>query len=186
MRCLSSIDCEQTIYSLGITLGTVRGEVNALDGRRVPATLLGIPDSCRRQALGILGAFSFFEPDDEQPEQPKSFLLWLTGWGAWPNEEFPELWDEIRARHGETRARFEAPGHLFQPEETRLACGMTRLAMLFGWDAFLISAPFSFAMYMTNDNELFLYSRNSLFLEKLTASLAMFFQRRGSAAPSGT
>jgi hypothetical protein len=53
---------------------------------------------------------------------------------------------------------------------------MTGLAMLFGWDAFLISDPISFMISMDNDNGLFLYSRTLSLLDELAQSLTRFFK----------
>jgi|SRR5579864_1323536 hypothetical protein len=135
MRCLGTAEREQKVLTLDLEveeqcLGLIKG--------KPPSSWeLQIPDSARRQALGVNALFRAFSEDTN------GWLLWVLEWGAWPDEEYPELWREIREHHGERRPIIEAPGHLFEQQEQELARGMTRLAMLFGWTAFLIPDPAS-------------------------------------------
>jgi hypothetical protein len=143
MRCITSAECEQKIRSLhlgieGQFLRSIRG--------RAPATVdFKIPDSTRRQALVINELFSAF------PDDTSEWLLWALEWDIWPNEEYPELWNEIREHHGEHRWLINAPGHLFAQSERGLARSMMRLAMLFGWTAFLIPVPAPFMVFIDDD-----------------------------------
>ena len=138
MKCISAAECEQRVQNLDLTIEV---QVLRFVNGRVPASrALKIPDSARRQALGVNTLFRAF------PDDTNGWLLWVLEWGVWPDEEYPELWYEIREHHGERRPIIEAPGHLFAQEEQGLARGMTRLAMLFGWTAFLIPDPASFVV----------------------------------------
>jgi hypothetical protein len=124
----------------GLDLKIEGQRLKLINGRAPASRELKIPDSARRQALGVNHLFGAF------PDDTKEWCLWALEWGAWPEEEYPELWYEIREHHGERRPIREAPGHLFAQNEQGLARGMTRLAMLFGWTAFLIPDPASFVV----------------------------------------
>jgi hypothetical protein len=138
MKCMTAAECQQKAQGLNLE---VDGQILRLINSMVPASRrLEVPDSARRQALGVNALFRAF------PDDTKGWLLWALEWGAWPDEEYPELWYEIREHHGERRPIIEAPGHLFSQNEQGLARGMTRLAMLFGWTAFLIPDPASFVV----------------------------------------
>jgi hypothetical protein len=124
MRCLSVIECEQKIALLGVSQGDGReGYPAQLRGKNLLSSYLKIPDSCRSQALAINHLFNSYKRGTQ-------WLLWLKGWSSWPYESYPEVWDQVRQRHGEERPLIEAPGHLFSWAEKDLAGGMTRLAML--------------------------------------------------------
>jgi hypothetical protein len=138
MKCLTAAECEQSVQGLGLEIEEQR--LGLIKGKVPSSWELEIPDSARRQALGVNALFRAFADDTN------GWLLWVLEWGAWPDEEYPELWHEIREHHGERHPIIETPGHLFEQEEGGLARGMTRLAMLFGWSAFLIPDPASFVV----------------------------------------
>jgi hypothetical protein len=143
MKCITTAECTQKVKSLKLT---IEGEFLRLVNGRGPASQrFKIPDSARRQALAVNELFRAF------PDDTTEWLLWALEWDVWPNEEYPELVEEIREHHGEHRPVIEAPGHLFAQHERGLARGMTRLAMLFGWTAFLIPAPVSFVVFIDDD-----------------------------------
>jgi hypothetical protein len=137
MRCLTTAECEQMVQLLDLRIEGQR--LRSINGRSPASQELKIPDSARRQALGVNVLFRAL------PDDTSEWLLWVLECGAWPDEEYPELWYEIREHHGESRPILEAPGHLFAQSEIGLARGMTRLAMLFGWTAFLVPKPVSLA-----------------------------------------
>jgi hypothetical protein len=146
MRCISTAECEQKVQDLDLRIdGQVLRHIN---GRAPASRELKIPDSARRQALGVNALFRAF------PDDTNEWLLWALGWGARLDEEYPELWYEIREHHGESRSIIDAPGHLFSQDEQGLARAMTRLAMLFGWAAFLIPDPASFVVLLGDDEHL--------------------------------
>jgi len=142
MKCMTSAECQQKARSLNLEMGQV---LTLINGAAPASWELEIPDSARRQALGVNALFGAF------PGDTKGWLVWALEWGAWPDEEYPELWYEIREHHGESRPIIEAPGHLFTKDEQGLARGMTRLAMLFGWTAFLIPDPAGFVVRLDDD-----------------------------------
>jgi len=143
MRCMTTPECEEKVKTLNLEID---GEfVRRIDGRAPVSREFKIPDSTRRQALAINELFRAFSDDTSE------WLLWVLDWDRWPNEEYPELWNEIREHHGEHRWLIDARGHLFAQDEKALACGMMRLAMLFGWTAFLIPNPVSFVVLIDDD-----------------------------------
>ena len=143
MRCITTAECEEKVQGLNLK---IEGEFVRLINGRVPVSReFQIPDSTRRQALAINEVFRAF------PDDTREWLLWALEWDIWPSEEYPELWDEIREHHGEHRWLINAPGHLFAQNEKGLARGMMRLAMLFGWTAFLIPVPASFVVFIDDD-----------------------------------
>ena len=143
MRCITTAECEEKVQGLNLK---IEGEFVRLINGRVPVSReFKIPDSTRRQALAINEVFRAF------PDDTREWLLWALEWDIWPSEEYPELWDEIREHHGEHRWLINAPGHLFAQNEKGLARGMMRLAMLFGWTAFLIPVPASFVVFIDDD-----------------------------------
>jgi hypothetical protein len=143
MRCITTAECEHKVKNLNLKIeGVFLRRING----KAPATLdFTIQDSTRRQALVVNELFSAFSDDTSE------WLLWVLDWDLWPNEEYPELWNEIREHHGEHRWLIDARGHLFEQNEKGLARGMMRLAMLFGWTAFLIPDPASFVVFIDSD-----------------------------------
>jgi hypothetical protein len=169
MRCITTAECEQKMESLNLR---VEGEFLRLIKGSVPASQeFKIPDSARRQALAVNAVFRAF------PEDTSEWLLWALDWGAWPNEEYPELWDEIRENHGERRPVIAAPGHLFAQDEVGLARGMTRLAMLFGWTAFLIPNPVSFVVFIDDDELMSLDAADASSISELAAKVKDLWTR---------
>jgi hypothetical protein len=163
MRCLTPAECEEKVRSLDIK---IEGAFVTLIKGRPPVTReFKIPDSARRQALAVNALFRAF------PDDTKEWLLWSVEWGVWPNEEYPELVDQIRERHGEHRPLFEAPGHLFAEDERGLARGMMRLAMLFGWTAFLVPNPAPFVAYIDEDELMSLDAPDAAAISELTATI---------------
>jgi len=143
MRCITTAECEDKVQGLDLK---IEGEfLRLINGRAPVSREFKIPDSTRRQALAINELFSAF------PDDTSEWLLWALEWSVWPNETYPELWEEIREHHGEHRWIIHAPGHLFAQHEKGLARGMMRLAMLFGWTAFLIPSPVSFVVFIDDD-----------------------------------
>src|SRR6202011_1493422 len=113
MRCITTDECEQKARSLNLR---IEGQfLKKINGHNAATADFRIPDSARRQALAINELFRAFPPDTSE------WLLWALEWGVWPNEEYRELWDEIREHHGEHRWLIDARGHLFTRNEKGLA-----------------------------------------------------------------
>jgi hypothetical protein len=149
LKCLSDQECRAWLAPLGVELDPQDG--TSIVGGATESVWFEISDSCRRQSIAVKTIFYFF-PDDCR------WLLWLREWGHKPSEEYPEIWNEIRRKNHEKRSIIEAPGHLFEPHEKELAAGMLRLAMLFGWGAFLLSAPLSHSLFISSSELMKLYA----------------------------
>jgi hypothetical protein len=163
MRCITATECEQEVRRLDLKIeGVFLRRING----KVPATLISkIQDSTRRQALVINELFSAF------PSNIDAWLLWVLDWDLWPNEEYPELWNEIREYHGEHRWLIDARGHLFAKNEKALARGMMRLAMLFGWTAFLIPDPATFVVFIDSDELMCIQAADQSSISELAAKV---------------
>ncbi len=65
-------------------------------------------------------------------------LLWVTQWGVWPSSENLHLFYRLREAYGERRRLPDAPGHLFLGYERADLTTFIELALLFGWDFYLL------------------------------------------------
>jgi hypothetical protein len=163
MRCITLAECEEKVKALNLEIEGVF--VRRINGNAPVSRRFKIPDSTRRQALVINEVFRAFSDDTSE------WLLWVLDWDRWPNEEYPELWEEIREHHGEHRWLIDARGHLFSQNEKALARGMMRLAMLFGWTAFLIPTPVSFVVFIDDDELMNLDAPNASSISEVAAKV---------------
>jgi hypothetical protein len=65
-------------------------------------------------------------------------LLWITEWGIWSSSEDWPKYYAIRGSLGEKRSLAEAPGHLFETNDTALLEDILGIVLMFGWDAHLL------------------------------------------------
>ncbi|HXX20850.1 MAG TPA: hypothetical protein VEJ46_15710 [Candidatus Acidoferrum sp.] len=77
---------------------------------------------------------SYLPPFDE-------CLLWVSLWGVWPSSENSHLFYRLRETCGERRQLSDAPGHLFLRSESADLATFIGLALLFGWDFYLLTSP---------------------------------------------
>jgi hypothetical protein len=77
---------------------------------------------------------SHLEPFDE-------CFLWVTQWGVWPSSENFHVFYRVRESYGERRLLHDAPGHLFLKHETADLQTFVELALLCGWDFYLLPTP---------------------------------------------
>ncbi len=142
MRCLTKSESIAIMRELGFA---PKGSgIEWLDGKASEGAEWSIVDSAAQQTRMAKSIFKLYPAKG-------SCLIWLREWGVWPSSEFPQLWDEIRERHGEHRWIIDAPGHLFSETEMDLASGMARLVILFGWDALICSIPGSFVVSISHE-----------------------------------
>lgn len=99
------------------------------------------------------------------------WLIWVMNWGAW-SDGYREFWQRIRRNWGETRSLLDAPIVAFGADEQRLARGMARLVLLFGWDAHLVCLPASLVVYISHDEYMELYTPNIRALRTVETRLA--------------
>ncbi|MGH0028977.1 MAG: hypothetical protein ACQGVC_04240 [Myxococcota bacterium] len=65
-------------------------------------------------------------------------LVWIVGWGAWPNgEDWPAFYG-IREAIGERRSVEEAPGHVLTRDEDDMLVELITLLFENGWDAHVL------------------------------------------------
>jgi hypothetical protein len=65
-------------------------------------------------------------------------LLWVTQWDVWPSNENLHLFYRLRESYGERRLLSDAPGHLFLKHEGPDLATFIELAILSGWDCYLL------------------------------------------------
>jgi hypothetical protein len=66
-------------------------------------------------------------------------LLWITGWGIFPNLENMALFDAYRRSFGEERSLSDAPGHVFDAGDREHVECIAALALYFFWDATVLT-----------------------------------------------
>jgi len=66
-------------------------------------------------------------------------LLWITQWGVWPSSENWPLYRRLRASFGDQGDLAEAPGHLFSKDEVDDLASFLQLAVLFGWEGYVLT-----------------------------------------------
>ncbi len=74
--------------------------------------------------------------------QPLEALLWVRPHTAWSESPGDKLFRGLRAAWGIEQAVAEKPALLFQPSEQSHLLAALLPALLFGWDAYLVPAPF--------------------------------------------
>ena len=99
-------------------------------------------------------------------------LLWITQWGVWPSSENFHAFYRMRESYGERRLLQDAPGHLFLKHETADLQTFVELALLCGWDFYLLPAPAYAAAYVSHDEFIKLHTDDSEPLDQVKASLA--------------
>jgi hypothetical protein len=79
-------------------------------------------------------------------------LLWITQWGVWQSSENLHLFYRFRESYGEKRRLWEAPAHEFLKHETSDLATFIQLALLCGWDFYILnSAPSAVAIFVSHD-----------------------------------
>ena len=87
---------------------------------------------------------TYLEPFDE-------CLLWVTQWGVWGSSENPHLYYRLRETYGERRQLAAAPGHLFLKHEGSDLATFIQLALIFGWDFYLLTSPAYHTAFVSHD-----------------------------------
>jgi len=87
---------------------------------------------------------SYLAPFDE-------CLLWVTTWGVWGSSENLHLFYRLRESYGERRQLEAAPGHLFLRYEEADLATFIQLALLFGWDFYLLPSPTYRTAFVSHD-----------------------------------
>lgn len=87
-------------------------------------------------------------------------LLWVTQWGVWPSSENFHLFYRMRESYGERRPLADAPGHLFLKHEKAELTTFATLAILNGWDFYLLPMPIYAAVFLSHDEFVDLYAHD--------------------------
>jgi len=94
---------------------------------------------------------SYLEPFDE-------CLLWVTLWGVWPSSENWHLYYRVREGYGDRRQLADAPGHLFAKHESADLATFIQLALISGWDFYLITSPPYHTAFVSHDEFMEFYT----------------------------
>jgi hypothetical protein len=105
------------------------------------------------------------------PTSGDACLLWMTGYGIWPSSENTHLYYRLRASYGDRRLLHEAPAHLCLKHEREDLATMVQLALLFGWDGYVLPDSDHLAAFCSHDEFVELYSRDANRLEEIKAEL---------------
>ena len=142
MRCLTKRESQGWCAERGFRL-TNEGEP-IIDKRAHGVTVSLSAISWSR--LTYLSRFiaSYLEPFDE-------CLLWVTLWGVWNSSENLHLYYRVRESHGERRQLEDAPGHLFLKHESVDLATFIQMALLFGWDFYLLPRPTYHSAFVSHD-----------------------------------
>src|SRR6058998_822574 len=98
-------------------------------------------------------------------------LLWTTGWGIWPSSENWTLFHRLRSGFGESRGIEEAPAVVAGPDEVEELAAFVHIALLFGWDAHLLSAKGMTRTFISHDEWVSISSTDEGLLKAVTEEL---------------
>jgi hypothetical protein len=98
-------------------------------------------------------------------------LLWITGWGIWPSTENWHLYYRLRQSCADHRLLEEAPGHLFLGHESEDLASFLQLAMLNGWDGYLLGHADYVSLQFDHHEYIEFYSTQQALLEDIRSAL---------------
>ena len=90
----------------------------------------------------------------------KPALLWVTDWNNWEASENWHLYYKLRQSYGDHRLLQEAPGHLFLEHEAEDLASFLQLAMLHGWDGYLLTQADYVNTFFTHDEYFDFFARD--------------------------
>jgi hypothetical protein len=104
-------------------------------------------------------------------------LLWMTSWGI-----FSEVSERVakslvrgfRSARGEDKPLIETPGHLFGESEVVDAQTLFTIAIVFGWDCYVIPSHREYYALTSHDEYLEVVSSTSEVHERFSGQLAMW------------
>jgi len=85
-------------------------------------------------------------------------LLWVTEFGVWPSRENWQLFYRLRESYAERRQLQDAPGHLFLEHEAVDLATFIGLALLFGWDFYVLPDTGYANVFVSHDGFLHIYT----------------------------
>jgi hypothetical protein len=145
MRCLTKEGSRNWCEDRSLNLDTSAHP--AVDGRAHSVITPFARTTCSKllRLSGVLA--SKFEPFEQ-------CLLWVTLWGIWTSSENWHLFYRLRETYGERRPIWDAPGHLFEKHESADLTTFIQLALIFGWDFYVLSAPSGQVAFVSHDEYL--------------------------------
>jgi len=87
-------------------------------------------------------------------------LLWLTEWGIWPSSENWHLYYKLRQTYGDQRLIDEAPGHRFLEHEAEDLASFLQIAILNGWDGYILTQANYVNAFFSHDEYLDLFAED--------------------------
>jgi hypothetical protein len=94
-------------------------------------------------------------------------LLWVTGSDVWRSSTNLHLYYALRRSYGDHRLLSQAPGHMFSNYEGRDLISFIHLAILFGWDAYLLSDLGYGKGFLSHDSWFHIWRSNSAELKEI-------------------
>ena len=88
-------------------------------------------------------------------------LLWVTLWDVWNSSENFHLYYRLRESYGDRRQLSAAPGHLFGSHESSDLATFIELALIFGWDFYLLTSPEYQTAFVSHDEFMQLCTNNA-------------------------
>jgi len=98
-------------------------------------------------------------------------LLWVTLSGVWRSSENWHLFYRLRESYGERRPLHEAPGHLFLQHEAADLATFIGVALLSGWDFYLLPDMDYASVFVTHDEFLEFYTDGDALAGEFSLSL---------------
>jgi hypothetical protein len=94
-------------------------------------------------------------------------LLWVTLSGVWGSSENWHVFYRLRDSYHERRPLDEAPGHVFLRHEAADLATFIQLALMSGWDFYLVPRPlYQAAVFVSHDEFVHFYTSNEAFADK--------------------
>jgi len=142
VKCITSSDCGEWLRAYDIEALTENGSPCVIGDYEIffsAPTLSRRQQNLSRDLSAWIGEF-------------ETALLWFSDWPFYKPDEMAMI-SRLREAHGERRGLIDAPGHLFDFGECDELVGWVWLAMAFGWDGYLFTAPFYGSMFQTSHED---------------------------------
>ena len=96
-------------------------------------------------------------------------LLWITEWGIWRANW--HLYYRFRQSYGDQRLLHEAPGHMFLEFESEDLGSFLQLAMLNGWDGYVLTEANYMNTFFSHDEYVKFFASNASDLKEIQEAL---------------
>jgi hypothetical protein len=159
MRFLTMLECEQFVSLVGLDRRdlTMRKRIHSLKNASDFFYKSRMTDArpVADQLVELFGDFTWA-------------LLWVYGlpWGDRSrNDNAPDDWQRYalwRRSADEDRVLYEAPGHLFEPNERSKLVEVIEFAIYTGWDAIVLTRPLRSIIMLSHDDVIKIQSRHNL------------------------